>query len=319
MSFSPTGINKQNFNIKNNKLYTLLLLHSSILKSKVGERNKSIILDLIAENNYRLTTNDLTRITKLHRDTIYSNCKELMDRDYINKSGKYGTYYLTLKSFNKPNLRGLNFAREAITKTIKKQGTSFKTTKEEQQILLKLLEKYLEIKWTLVDNENNNDNHNETKESDNPEWYNNVIQKEIISFSVLIGAYITYVFLQARNPDNWIFFLDQQNGGKNKKKWEKGMQNITDPEKDEVLRLWLKNSINPSYLFTIFKKLNVIKRNEHDFERLIKSYEKVFPDLFKQFVDINKKMNEPESERSEEEIYDEGTIGYHESLDRKKK
>jgi hypothetical protein len=268
------------------------------LKSKVGERNKSIILDLIAENNYQLTTNDLTKITKLHRDTIYSNCKELMDRGYISKSSKYGTYYLTLKAFSKPNLRGLNFAREAIIKTIKKQGSSFKTIAEEQQILLKLIEKYLEIIRT----------------SDNDYDYNNTIQQEIISYSVLMGAYTTYVFLQALNLDNWTFKQDGE-------KWEKGMSNLTEQEKDEVIRLWIKNSINPSYLFTIFKKLNVIKGNENDFDKLIKSYEKLFPDMYRQFEDINKRMNEPSviTERSEEEIYGEYDRGLKDYEDRRNK
>lgn len=60
-----------------------------------------------------------------------------------------------------------------------------------------------------------------------------------------------------------------------------------------------------------FKRLNIIKR--HDFDKLIKSYEKIFPELFKQFEDINRKMNESEQkeekekERSEEEIYGEFT------------
>ena len=85
------------------------------------------------------------------------------------------------------------------------------------------------------------------------------------------------------------------------------MSSLTEQEKDEVIRLWIKNSLNPSYLFTMFKRLGIIKRNEEDFDRLIKFYEKVFPDLFKQFEDINRKMNESSQEEkeepSDEEIY----------------
>jgi predicted transcriptional regulator len=262
------------------------------LKGRVGDRNKIWILDLIAKNNNDITTSDLVEETKLHRDTIYSNCKELMEEGYITKSGKKGTYHLTLKAFSKPNLRGQNFAREAIVKPIKWSGTSFKTLAEEQQTLLKLFEKYLEIIRTSNDN--------------------NVIQQELISYSVLMGAYTTYVFLEALNPDKWIF---KQNG----KKWEKDMSSLTEREKDDVIRLWINNSINPDYLFKIFKKLNIITRDDTDFDRLIKSYAEVFPDLYNKFESINKRMNEPQTERSDEEIYSEDKTGYLDSLDRKNK
>jgi predicted transcriptional regulator len=262
-----------------------LTLHTYLLKGRVGERNKIWILDLIAENNNNITTSDLGEITKLHRDTIYSNCKELIEDGYISKKGKKGVYYLTLKAFSKPNLRGLNLAREAIIKTIKRRGSSFETPTKQQQVLLKLIEKYLEI----IRTSNYSDNR--------------LIQQELISFSVLMGAYTTYVFLQGLNSDKWSF---KQNG----KEWEKDMSSLTEQEKDEVIRLWIKNSLNPSYLFTIFKKLNIIKRYENEFDRLINEYSQVFPDLYKQFEYINRRMNEPQIERSEDEIYGEFTDYY---------
>lgn len=253
------------------------------MKSKVGERNKSIILELIAENNNQLNTNDLTKITGFHRDTIYSNCKELMERGYINKNGKYGTYYLTLKAFNKPDLRGLNFARE-VTKIMRRYGISFILEKEIQSLFDK---KYSDL---------------------------TVIQQQILSLSLSMGAYITYVFLQSKNPNDWIF----SSLSDNKEKWDKGMSALSEQEKDEVIRLWVKNAVNPLYLLMQFKRLNIIKR--HDFEKLIKSYEKVFPDLYKQFEDINRKMNnEPEKERTDEEIYGEFESGLQEYFDRRNK
>lgn len=261
--------------------------------SKRKDNTKNIILDLISEHNNQLTTNDLVRLTGFHRDTIHSNCKELVEKDrYIMKTGKRGTYYLTLKAFTNPNLKGFNLIRE-LTKKITWNKFTF-TSEELQTILEKINDKHLEIKQNLEKG---------SKEISDYEWYNNEIQKELLSYSILMGAYTTYVFLEALNPDKWNF-KQKQNG----EKWEKGMSNLTaEQERDEVIRLWIKNSLNPSYLFTMFNRLNIIKRNKNDFDRLIKSYEKVFPDLFKQFEDINRKMNEPsqqtKEEHSDEEIY----------------
>ena len=244
-----------------------------MINTNIGVNNQTLILDLITEHNNELTTNDICRITTLHRETVYSNCKELTRKGYIKKDGKFGKYYLTLKAYDKPKLKGYDFIRE-VTKTIKNSKFSF-VSEEEQQIMNNLIEKYNEINQNLGKKSN---------EIDQNEWYNSVIQKELISFSILMGAYTTYVFLQALKLQTTKVMIE------------------SDTNTAEDIISWLKNSINPSYLFTLFKKLNIISRN--DFETLIKSYEQIFPYLLKQFEDINRKMNEPASEeRSEEEIY----------------
>jgi hypothetical protein len=250
-------------------------------------------LDLIAENNHELTTADLVEKTSLHRDTVYSNCKELIGEGYVSKSGKKGTYHLTLKAFSKPNLYGQNFAREAIIKPIKWRGSSFDTPAEQKQTLLKLIEKYLEIIRTSDNNDNND------------------IQKELISYSVLMGAYTTYVFLEALNPDKWIF-------KQHDKKWEKGMSSLTEQEKNEVIGSWIKNSINPYYLFTIFKRLNIIKNDSNNFDKLMSSYAEVFPYLYNNFESINKRMNEPQTEKPEVEYFDEVVRELRDRVSRKK-
>jgi Fe2+ or Zn2+ uptake regulation protein len=273
-------------------VYLPIILHYSnnkMINTNIGVNNQTLILDLITEHNNELTTNDICRITTLHRETVYSNCKELTRKGYIKKDGKFGKYYLTLKAYDKSNLKGYNFIRE-VTKTIKNSKIAF-VSEEEQQIMKNLIEKYVEINQNLGKKSN---------EINQNEWYNNVIQKEIISFSVLMGAYTTYVFLQALKLQTTKVMIE------------------SDTNTAEDIISWLKNSINPSYLFTLFKKLNIISRN--DFDRLIKSYEKVFPDLFKQFENINKRMTEPtESERSEKEIYNEFEGGLPEYYNRRKK
>jgi predicted HTH transcriptional regulator len=55
------------------------------IERKSWKSHKVWIVDLIAENNNDITTSDLAKITKLHRDTIYSNCKELIEERYIGK------------------------------------------------------------------------------------------------------------------------------------------------------------------------------------------------------------------------------------------
>lgn len=71
-----------------------------------------------------------------------------------------------------------------------------------------------------------------------------------------------------------------------------------------------------------------------NYQKLLKMFKSTFPDIYNKSVfhegiaelrrvkKQNKKMNskEPqESEKSEDEIYDEGTTEYHDSLDRKQK
>jgi len=245
--------------------------------------SKTRILDLIAENNNEFTTAELVKQTGLHRDTVYVNCKELIEEGYIAKRGKKGTYYLTLKSFNQPNLRGQNFAR-VVTKLMRTHNIPFILQKEMESLFDK---KYSDFKD---------------------------IQQQILSFSLSMGAYLTYVFLQTKNPNDWIF----SSLSDNKEKWDKGMSALSVQEKDEVIRSWVKSAVNPLYLLMQFKRLNIVKR--HDFEKLIKSYSQIFPDLYKQFEGINKRMNEPQKNRSDEEIYgEEVDSGYYDSLDRKKK
>jgi hypothetical protein len=251
---------------------------------EVGEHNKNMILDLIAENNNELNTAELVKKTGLHRDTVYVNCKELIDKGYISKNGKYGKYFLTLKSFNKPSLRGLNLARET-TKTMRMYGVPFITEKEIQ---------------SLFDNKKYSD-------------LKDIQQQQILSLSLSMGAYITYVFLQSLNPNDWIF----SSLSDNKEKWDKGMDALSKQEKDEVVKSWVKSSVNPLYLLMQFKRLHIVKR--HDFEKLIKSYSQIFPDLYSKFEGINKRMNEPQIERSEDEIYDEIESGLTEYHDRRKK
>jgi hypothetical protein len=235
--------------------------------------SKSRILDLIAENNNELTTTDLVKQTGLHRDTVYVNCKELIEEGYINKRGKKGTYYLTLKAFNQPNLRGQNFARLA-TRRMRMHGVPFITIPEMQSLFDKKYSDFKDIK-----------------------------QEQILSLVLSIGAYVTYTFLQTKNPNDWIFSSLTDN----KEKWDKGMDALSAQEKDEVIRSWVKSAVNPLYLLMQFKRLNIVKR--YDFDKLIKSYSQVFPDLYKQFEDINKKMNESQTERSDEEIYGEFESG----------
>jgi hypothetical protein len=246
---------------------------------EVGELNKNKILDLIAENNNELTTADLVEKTGLHRDTVYVNCKELIDKGYISKSGKYGKYFLTLKAFNKPSLRGLNLARK-VTKIMRMYNIPFILPKEIESLFDK---KYADFK--------------------------DIKQQQILSFSLSMGAYITYVFLQSLNPNDWIFSSLTDN----KEKWDKGMSSLSKQEKDEVIRSWVKSAVNPLYLLMQFKRLNIVKG--HDFDKLIKSYSQIFPELYNEFERINRGMNEPQIERSEDEIYGE----YIDSLDRKNK
>jgi prefoldin subunit 5 len=72
-------------------------------------------------------------------------------------------------------------------------------------------------------------------------------------------------------------------------------------------------------LFTIFKKLNIIKKNETDYDKLIKSYSQIFPELYTKIENINKRINEPQEQidRSDDEIYNEPDSGlqdYHKRI-----
>ncbi len=68
-----------------------------------GEQNRQRILDCITISMpYGRTTAELIQETNLDRDTIYSHCKEMMDKGIIVKHGKFGKYKVTDGFYKNP-------------------------------------------------------------------------------------------------------------------------------------------------------------------------------------------------------------------------
>ena len=79
-------------------------------QKSIGQQNKEKILSCLLESYPAgQSTSELVKITGLHRDTIYTLCKDLTTNRgiVVKKEGKFGKYMLTAKALKEPRLSGL--------------------------------------------------------------------------------------------------------------------------------------------------------------------------------------------------------------------
>jgi hypothetical protein len=89
----------------------------------------------------------------------------------------------------------------------------------------------------------------------------------LFSFTVLIGAYVMFVFLKSFEPSTIEAIANikkpfrtslQKEGSSN--------SSISGRHKDELVRQWVNNAIQPYMMLTEFRKLRLIRRNLKRFE-----------------------------------------------------
>ncbi len=245
----------------------------------VGELNKAKILQCLASGDVDgKSTTSITTETGLHRDTVHTLSKQLIAAGLVVKGqGRWGKYHLTKKALGDISLVGWSFGKSAF-KEIWRKGSEILS----------------DCKYC-----NNIDLNDAPKISDEE-----FERRLLFSFTVLIGAYVTFVFLKSFEPSTIEAIANikkplrtslQKVGGD-------GSSNISGRHKDELVRQWVNNAIQPYMMLTEFRKLRLIHRNLKCFEESA-AYtdmswgfnvmsEENYTRLMAQFADIFKRLHD---------------------------
>lgn len=242
----------------------------------VGELNKARILQCLASGDVDgKSTMNITTETGLHRDTVHTLSKQLIAAGLVMKGqGRLGKYRLTETALGNISLVGWSFGKSAF-KEIWRRGSEILS----------------DCKYC-----NNIDLKDAPKISDEE-----FERRLLFSFTVLIGAYVTFVFLKSFEPSTIEAIANS------KKPFRTSLQkvvggNISGRHKDELVRQWVNNAIQPYKMLTEFRKLRLLRRNlkrvedaatastdmswsfnvmsEESYKRLMSQYADIFKGLY---------------------------------------
>jgi predicted transcriptional regulator len=256
-------------------------LRTLVTKNKtIGEQNREkILLYLINAHPEGRSTSELTEDTGLDRDTIHEHCTDLSKQgSVIKKDGKRGKYYLTSKSSDDLGLRAYWFNHRAMQN-------------------FRGINAHKNNSFCKLNYANNNGDY--------------LDQKSLFVFANNIGAYITYILIEAARPN--------KKTSLNLKTTEGSKKFIVNNSNDETTRKWIEKSINPLSILNEFEKLQCIKRglrrftdatesldpsfsihemDEENFKKLTKAFTNTFPHAFEKLETIRKQLKN--------EIHEEG-------------
>jgi hypothetical protein len=205
----------------------------------VGELNKAKILQCLASGDIDgKSTTSITNETGLHRDTIHTLSRQLIATGLVTKGqGRWGKYRLTEKALGDVSLLGWIFGRSAF-KEIWRKGSEILSGCQ-----------YC----------NNVDLNDAAKISDEE-----FERRLLFSFTVLIGAYVMFVFLRSFEPSA----IKAANNTKKsfRTPLQKVSGGISGRHKDELVRQWVNSAIQPYMMLTEFRKLRLIRRNLKRYE-----------------------------------------------------
>jgi hypothetical protein len=204
----------------------------------VGELNKVKILQCLASGDIDgKSTTSITKETGLHRDTVHTLSRQLIATGLVIKGqGRWGKYRLTEKALGDVSLLGWVFGRSAF-KEIWENGS-------------KILSDCQYCK--------NVDLNDASKISDEE-----FERRLLFSFTVLIGAYVMFVFLKSFKPSA----IEAANLKKSfRTPLQKFGDDIRGRHKDELVRKWINSAIQPYMMLTEFRKLRLISRNLKRYE-----------------------------------------------------
>jgi hypothetical protein len=178
---------------------------------------------------------------RLKLRTIEKHLKELLSSRIVKQEKKFGRYFLTTELLKDPTFGPRLFHNEAMTRLFSRKG-----------VVVPIIGKngcpFCDTKF----NENN--------------WR----EKCLFKFANRIGAYVTYVMLQAMNPD-----LTPEG------------QTLTFQERDELANKWSSNSIFGSFMLWQFANLPELENNEIEkpflelkketFDEFSKAFDNLYP------------------------------------------
>lgn len=211
------------------------------IQIKNRERNRLEILRYIASSEPEgASTHKLTTKLDLHRDTIHTICKTLMNEDLVTKAGKFGKYHVTTRAYQDPELTARIFFNESL-RWIRSNTSPILMLKEEEdnEIRNKVKERY---------------------EREHETFWNKLYQiypdsqerKTLLKFAVDIGMLITAIMVEAVRPRHDKKYINNAS--------KEVEIDLKPGEKRRQAELWVQNAINASDILNEFIKLPMVKR-----------------------------------------------------------
>lgn len=241
----------------------------------VGELNRVRILQCLASGVVDgKSTMNISAETGLHRDTVHTLSKQLIAAGLVVKGqGRWGKYRLTEKALGDISLVGWIFGKSAFKEIWRKGSEILSDCKYCNNIDLK----------------------------DAPKISDEEFERRLLfSFTVLIGAYVMFVFLKSFEPST-IEATDNIKKPFRTSLQKVGGGDISGRHKDELVRQWVNSAIQPYMMLTEFRKLRLIRRNLKRFEDAAASTdmswgfnvmsEENYKQLMQQFADIFKGLH----------------------------
>jgi hypothetical protein len=238
----------------------------------VGELNKAKILQCLASGDIDgKSTTSITNETGLHRDTVHTLSRQLIAAGLVMKGqGRWAKYRLTEKALGDVSLLGWVFGRSAFKEIWKKGSEILSDCQYCKNVDL-----------------------NDVSRISDEEFE----RRLLFSFTVLIGAYIMFVFLRSFEPSA----IEAANTKKSFRiPLQKVRGDISGRHKDELVRQWVNSAIQPYMMLTEFRKLNPIRQNLKRYEGAAATdmswglnvmSEENYKRLMSEFVDIFKELH----------------------------
>lgn len=198
--------------------------------SKKGGTNVALkkrrILELIAK--YEPEGRRVIPISEdlhIHRATASRFCDELANDDWIKRNNKQSAYHLAQQAYGDPGLGAFLFSGQTARKSSNKLVISSFNKFCDQQLCKDIL--------------------NRKRPVHTDDLYNELV---LFDFVNTIGAWITYIMMQAVRPDKVIIAIKGTNFEMRKGK-----------DKDKVAETWI-DSIKGRWLFHEFEQLELVKK-----------------------------------------------------------
>ena len=162
---------------------------------------------------YGISTKELEKETGLNHDTISRHCKDLIGKSRIKKKNKKGRYHLTDEAYGDTTIRAWLLESKLTIKLMN-------VVAENENAFCTVDKKYLE-KYHADD-------------------------LSLFKFANRIGAYITYLMIEALRPNSWDYFISGE----------------TTKGKSKLVSEWIENVIQPARLFRIFSDSLAVNKGE---------------------------------------------------------
>jgi predicted transcriptional regulator len=196
------------------------------MKSIRSLNDEKILLAILYNEPNGVSNREVEDITCLNHDTVSTHCKNLVKKDLITKKNKKGKYHLTEKSYGYNIIRSNLFKNKAIVKI-----PNLEVLDDMKNAFPKILKNTRAHNSDLVG---------------------------LLAFSNRIGAFVTYVIMDAIRPNKWGSTINI-NKSKRITRNKMGGEN-----KDRLVIEWIQRLIDPKTLLWFFSKIPFLDQKPYN-------------------------------------------------------